>query len=141
MISTPRLHSKQVYSVDIEGSLDPKYKKIVISNLYGLIEGSIHSVVDLINKAFRRQGLEQPTIIAIQKDARTDSGLWAGVMDITIHYDNHKFSVMRDWLSEYEIDKLHPNYDDDWFYETDDTECMKRWKALYEQNNIDWKVT
>lgn len=133
--------SEKVYSADFKGTLNPKYKKVIITSLYGLMEGSIHNVVKNINKSFERQGLAQPTIIAIQKDGRTENGFWAGLMDITIHYDNCEFFVRRDWFSEYEVDKLHPNFQDDYFYETEDAEHMKRWKTLYEQNNIEWTVS
>lgn len=139
--------SNAVYSLDVQGNLDVAYKKMAITALYGMIQGNAHSAAEQINHRCKREHIRKPEqIIVTQQDKlitmpgmEIDSKIWVGRIEMRITDGENEFWVYRDWFEEIEIDKLHPMYDDDWFYESSDCENYKRWKSLFEQHNIEWK--
>lgn len=52
-------------------------------------------------------------------------------MTVTLIIDGKKFVVTRDWVEEYDI--KHPNYQDDYFYDSEDCFSYKKAKALLEE--------
>jgi len=132
--------SNTVYSLDVQGNLDVIYKKMAINALYGMIQGNADSAAKSVNRQCKNANVRKPEQIIVTQKNKVDSNVWIGRMDMVIIDGENEFWVYRDWAGEEEIDKLHPNYDDDWFFESRDCENYKRWKGLFEQHNIEWNV-
>lgn len=93
------------------------YQVYVINSLYGLMEGNASSLERSFKKNFERKFNTQPESFTVtQTDLLVDS-VWAGSMEATLVMDGETFVCNRDWLEEYNLDKQHPNYDDEYFYE------------------------
>lgn len=142
---------EKVYSLDIKGKLDNVYKRMAIGSLYGMIQGDCNFAVKTLNRQCETMGVRKPEQITVtQRDKvisrpwiyngqQIDNGIWVGRMDMRIIDGDNEFWVYRDWFEENEIDRLHPEYENLWFHESDDCESHKRFVALCEQHGIERK--
>ena len=117
-----------------------EYKEMAIRNLYGMIAGSKDTLISSFNKNFKnRVGFEPDSYEIKQIDKLVDSengrSVWVGRMETKLIIDGEEFEVYRDWNEEFEIDKKHPMYDDDYFYEGPYCESHLRAMELIEQLN------
>jgi len=149
---TSTQQSENVYSLDIKGKLDNVYKRMAIGALYGMIQGDCNSAVKTLNRRCEIMGVRKPEQITVtQRDKviptpwihngeQINLSSWVGRMELRIIDGDNEFWVYRDWFEEYEIDKLHPEYEKDhWFHESDDCESHKRYVAMCEQHGIERK--
>ncbi len=117
----------------------PEHKKFIINGLYGLIEGSASSLESMLKSDFNlRFGFIPDSITVTQKnnfleDDVPNKGCWVGKMTATLIIDGKEFVVTRDWSEEYENDIKHPNYQDDYFYDSEYCFSYKKAKALLEE--------
>ncbi len=112
-----------------------EYKVYVINSLYGLIEGSASSLERSFKKNFERKYSTQPeSFIVTQADLLLDN-VWVGSMKATLVMDGETFVCSRNWLEEYNIDKQHPNYDDEYFYEGVDNYAYRKSLELISELN------
>ena len=106
------------------------------------MEGSAASVERLFKRSFReRFNIEPESFIVTQTDLLIDSDgpqggkVWVGSMEATLVMDGETFVCSRDWLEEYNIDRQHPKYDDDWFYDGTDNHSYKKAIELIDKVN------
>jgi|688.fasta_scaffold219667_3 hypothetical protein len=116
----------------------PEHKKFIINGLYGLIEGSASSLESMLKSNFKHIfGFIPDSIKVTQKNKfigenEQNKGCWIGEMTVTLIIDGKEFVVTRDWAEEYENDIKHPNYQDDYFYDSEDCFSYKKCNELLE---------
>ena len=107
--------------------MEKEHKKFVIRHLFGLIEGSPSSLQRMMKDNFKRQfGIDAEISVThtnkyIVDDKSKYSGCWIGSMTPTLTVNGESFTITRDWGEEHEINSKHPDYNDDWFYDSDKT--------------------
>jgi len=112
--------------------MENKYKEFVINRLYGLIEGSPKSLKDMMIRDFKTIFKQEPDSINVTSTNRfveEENGSWIGTMTVVLNVSGEEYTITRDWGEEYDNDKNHPNFNDEWFYEGDD--CFS-WKKSQE---------
>jgi len=111
-----------------------KHKKVIITALYGLIEGSPDSVIRSVERNWERiYHFEPYDDISIEHtndfiEEGNGKGCWIGSMTLTLKMGDESYTVHRDWGKEHEINKKHPNYESLWFYDMGIDEGSKIWK-------------
>jgi hypothetical protein len=117
-----------------------EYKEMAIRNLYGMVVGSSDILISSFNKNFKNRFGFQPDLYEIKQidklvDNENGRSIWVGRMEAKLVIDDKIFEVYRDLNEEFEIDKKHPMYDDDYFYEGPYCESHLRAMELIEQLN------
>lgn len=125
--------------------MNKEYKKFVIKSLYGLIEWTVDGLIDNLNYRFRIQFPEEiefsfkvNQINKLNKEAIDGNHkeiVAIPIVTIILTINDEFFTYTRDFGQEYEIDILHPNYDDEWFYEGE--ECQSHKDSVKAIKNIE----
>jgi hypothetical protein len=118
-----------------------EYKELIVEQLFGLIEGSAKTLESIISNNFKRKFKFSPDYIKVSSTDYfvTDDGIyknsWVGTMTAIICIEGEEFSVTRDWYEEFEIDKKHPDFQNDWFFESDNCYSYIKCKEIVKSIN------
>lgn len=112
------------------------HKEIAIGSLYGFMEGNGRYLEYSVMERFRHNNLEPihvefKAIRQMNNSNKTppndfDQGCWG----ITLTSDNETYEVIRDFQEEWRNDRQHKNYDDEYFYDSDDCYKQIKYKEL-----------
>ena len=101
-----------------------EHKKLVVSCLFGTIEGSPKGLEDALKDEFLidfNLTPEKLEVIGVDKFINEGDSydIWIGSMTVNLIIDGEEFSVSRDWEEEYHINRKHPDYKtDEDFYDS-----------------------
>ena len=118
--------------------MNTEYKEFIIRGIYGLIEGSAQYLESMLKSSFNlRFGFNPDSLGVTQEDEFlqddvSNKGCWIGKMTAILIINEQEFVVTRDWAEEHENDKKHPNYKDDYFFESEDCFSCKKCNELLE---------
>lgn len=117
--------------------MDREHKEFVIRSVYGIIQTTGEYLKKSSEKRFfDRFGFHPDKIEVTQSDKYMEGeegrSVWVGGMEMILTVNGESYSVYRDWLDEYIVDRRHPNYNDDYFYDSDECYSQKRYKQLME---------
>lgn len=125
--------------------MDNQYKIFAINCVYGIIQTTGTQLKLSTGKRFNRQFGFLPDIIDVVQndkvidrdtaDTSTSPNVWVGSLELRLTVDGETFSVKRDWNEEYQIDVKHPNYSDDWFYDSDECYSQIKYQELIKNLN------
>jgi hypothetical protein len=125
--------------------MDKQYKIFAINCVYGIIQTTGTQLRISAGKRFNKQFGFLPDIIEVvqtdklidRDDADTSSNpnVWVGSLELRLTIGGETYSVYRDWLDEYMADRRHPNYNDDYFYDSDECYSQKRYNELIKNLN------
>jgi hypothetical protein len=121
--------------------MENKYKEFVVSELYGLIEGSPKSLKDSMMRDFNHIFKHEPDSVKVTStdrfvDDEYLKGCWIGTMTVTLIVNGDEYVLTRDWGEEYDNDKNHPNHKTDlWFYEGEDCFSWKKYEEILKSFN------
>lgn len=125
--------------------MDKQHKIFAINSLYGIIQTTGTALKQSVGKRFFLQFGILPDIVEVvqsdkvidreEGDISSSPNVWVGSLELRLTVDGETFSVYRDWLDEYMIDRRHPNYNNDYFYDSDECYSQKRYKELIKNLN------
>ena len=125
--------------------MDKQHKIFAINSLYGIIQTTGTVLKQSVGKRFFLQFGILPDIVEVvqsdkvidreEGDISSSPNVWVGSLELRLTVDGETFSVCRDWLDEYMIDRRHPNYNNDYFYDSDECYSQKRYKELIKNLN------
>ena len=89
----------------------------------------------MINGDIERKFNHKPDYIKVTStdnfiDDGRHKGCWIGTMTVFLSINNEEYILSRDWGEEHNHDKKHPNYNDDYFYDSDDCFSWKKGQEL-----------
>lgn len=131
-----------MYSINPQKHMENKYKKFVLAGLYGLIDGSAESLEYIMRYDFKARFKHEPDLIKVSStnrfvDEQRLKGIWIGSMTATLIVKGEEYTLTRDWGEEYDNNKNHPNFDTDWFYESDDCFSWKKSQEILKSFNAE----
>jgi len=120
--------------------MENKYKELILSNLYGLMEGSPKSLEDLLMRNFKYKFGFDPDSIKVTSTSKfiedgKYKGCWIGIMTVCLIVNGEEYTITRDWGEEYEHDINHPSYCDEYFYEGVDCFSYKKYIEILNELN------
>lgn len=125
--------------------MDRQYKIFAINSLYGIIQTTGTALKQSVGKRFFLQFGILPDIVEVvqsdkvidrdEGDTSSSPNVWVGSLELRLTVDGETFSVYRDWLDEYMVDRRHPNYNNDYFYDSEECYSQKRYKELIKNLN------
>ena len=125
--------------------MDKQHKIFAINCVYGIIQTTGTQLKISTGKRFNKQFGFLPDIVEViqsdkvidrdKADTSSSPNIWVGSLELRLTVDGETFSVYRDWLDEYMVDRRHPNYNDDYFYDSDECYSQKKYNELIKNLN------